>query len=121
MPEETTAETDLLINTAYDRLNARDVDGALELMKTDVEWPNGMDGGYLQGHHAVREYWTEQWKVIDPHVEATAIDMAPDGRVIVSVMQKVKDLDGNVVVDGLIAHIFTITDGLIERMEIVEV
>src|SRR3954449_8286768 len=117
MPEETTAEIDLLINTAYDRLNARDIDGALALMKTDVEWPGGADGGHLQGHHAVREYLTELWKATDPRVEATAIDATPDGRVVVSAMQKVKGLDGNVVTDGLVAHIFTIDDGLIARME----
>lgn len=121
MPEETTAEIDLLINTAYDRFNARDIDAALALMTTDVQWPSGAEGGFVQGHHAVREYWEAQWKVLDPHLEATAIDASPDGRVIVSAMQKVKDLDGNVVVDGLVAHIFTVTDGRIERMEIVEV
>jgi ketosteroid isomerase-like protein len=120
MPEETTEQIEQLINDVYARFNARDIDGALAVMKTDVEWPNGMEGGYVYGHQAVRDYWTRQWTTIDPNVEPTAIDLAADGRVIVSVMQNIRDLEGNVLTDGLITHIYTIDKGLIERMEIVD-
>jgi hypothetical protein len=28
-----------------------------------------MDGGYVHGREAVREYWTRQWTMVSPHVE----------------------------------------------------
>ena len=53
----------------------------LALMRPDVKWANGMEGGWVHGHDAVRAYWTRQWGLIDPHVEPTAslID-SPDAR-----------------------------------------
>ena len=120
MPTQTSEEIDQLIRTVYERFNARDIDGVLELLRSDVEWANGVEGGFIQGHEALREYWTQQWKLIDPQVEPTAIDIAPDGRVVVSVAQTARDLDGEVIVDGLLAHIYTLVDGQIARMEIVE-
>lgn len=44
------------LTRAYERFNARDIDGALELMHPDVDWPNGMEGGREVGHDAVRVY-----------------------------------------------------------------
>src|SRR5437762_10165350 len=58
-----------LLRDAYAAFNARDIDAALGTMHPDVVWPNGMEGGYVHGHDAVRAYWTRQWDVIDPHVE----------------------------------------------------
>lgn len=38
-------------------------------MHPDVASANGMEGGHVYGHEAVRDYWTRQWKLIDPQVE----------------------------------------------------
>ena len=46
----------------YASFNARDIDGVLAQLADDVTWANGMEGGYVQGHEAVGEYWTRQWK-----------------------------------------------------------
>jgi len=54
-----------LLEDAYHAFNARDLEGALATMHKDVEWPNGMEGGYVHGHEGVREYWTRQWQMID--------------------------------------------------------
>jgi hypothetical protein len=69
---------DLLVS-AYAAFNARDIDRALATMHADVEWPNGMEGGYVHGHDAVRDYWTRQWKLIDPDVEPRALPPNPAG------------------------------------------
>jgi hypothetical protein len=37
---------------------------------------------------------------------------------VVSVHQVVRDLDGRVVSDGMVAHVYRIEDGLIRSMEI---
>ncbi|HXJ77253.1 MAG TPA: nuclear transport factor 2 family protein [Candidatus Methylomirabilis sp.] len=58
-----------LLTAAYDAFNTRDLERVLAAMHPEVEWPNGMDGGYVHGHDGVRDYWTRQWRLIDPHVE----------------------------------------------------
>ena len=57
-----------LLTEAYEAFNARDIGRALAAMHAEVDWPNGMEGGYVHGHAAVRDYWTRQWRLIDPHV-----------------------------------------------------
>src|SRR5215208_116934 len=48
------------LRKAYAAFNARDIEVVLSLMHQDVEWPNGMEGGYVYGHEGVRAYWTRQ-------------------------------------------------------------
>jgi hypothetical protein len=98
--------------------NARDIDAALTLMHPDVDWPNGMEGGREHGHAAVRDYWTRQFTMIDPHVEPAHLETGDDGRITVDVHQVVRDIDGNVVSDGHVNHVYTFRDGLIAHMEI---
>lgn len=112
-----TADRDLL-RRAYDAFNARDIDGALAVMHPDVEWPNGMEGGYVHGHGAVREYWTRQWRVIDPHVEPRSFGTDETGRIVVDVHQVVRDPTGRVTADQMVQHVYVIRDGLIRSMEI---
>ena len=42
-------------------------------------------------------------------------------RVAVTVHQVVKDLDGNVLSEGPVSHVYTLRDGLVARMDIVAV
>jgi hypothetical protein len=108
-----------LLERAYAAFNARDVDAALAAMDANVVWPNGMEGGYVYGHGAVREYWLRQWRLIDPHVEPVAFAVDVSGRVIVDVHQVVRDLEGVVVNDQMVQHAYAIEDGRIKRMEII--
>jgi hypothetical protein len=107
-----------LLKNAYAYFNARNIDAILVLMKPDVVWANGMDGGYVYGHDGVREYWTRQWKMIDPHVEAVGFENNENGNVVVNVHQVVHDLNGNLLVDQMVKHVYTVEDNLIKRMEI---
>ena len=107
-----------VIADAYDAFNARDIDRALRAMHPDVEWANGMDGGYVHGHQAVREYWTRQWTQIDPYGEPQRFTDDDAGRAVVDVHQVVRDLAGRVVSDQMVQHIYEIRDGLVTRMEI---
>ena len=106
-----------LLTRAYAAFNARDIDTALATMDPDVEWANGMDGGFVHGRHAVREYWTRQWRQIDPHVEPRRFAMA-GGCVVVDVHQLVRDLAGRVRKEQHVRHVYVIEGGLIRRMEI---
>ncbi|MBB5319280.1 nuclear transport factor 2 family protein [Tunturibacter empetritectus] len=109
-----------LLASAYKHFNTRDIDSVLNLMHPDVDWPNGMEGGRVHGHHAVRDYWTRQWAILDPHVEPAGFASGPDGRTIVQVHQVVRDLTGKVLVDHMVQHIYLVQDGLIRSMEIRE-
>jgi len=107
-----------LIRRAYAAFNARDIEGALALMRPDVDWPNGMEGGRLYGHREVRAYWHRQFDSIDSRVEPRHIEQRPDGLVVVTVDQVVRDRAGRVISEGTAEHCYVIDDGLIRRMEI---
>jgi ketosteroid isomerase-like protein len=109
-----------LIRDLYAAFNARDVDAVIARLHPDVDWPNAWEGGRLEGHAAVRDYWTRQFAQIDPHVEPVEITETDDGRVEVQVHQTVRSLDGEILADGHVAHVYTIRDGRIAHMEVVE-
>jgi|SRR5437588_13021872 len=110
------AEAQLL--SLYEAFNARDIDRVLAATTEDVDWPNGWEGGRERGRAAVRAYWTRQWAEIDPHVEPVSIIRRPDGCVAVDVRQLVRDLDGNLLSDGHVVHVYEFRDGLVVRMDI---
>lgn len=107
-----------ILQAAYRDFNARRLEAVLARMTPDVVWPNGMEGGYVYGHGGVREYWTRQWAMIDPHVEPVSIEEDNLGRFAVNVHQVVRDLTGNVLMDTTVRHAYRLRNGLIERMDI---
>ena len=109
-----------LLKRAYAAFNGRDLDGALATMKPDVEWPNGMEGGTVHGHDGVRAYWTRQWGMIDPHVDPVTFKQDESGRIVVGVHQVIRELDGKVLFDRMVEHIYSLEDGLIRGMTIRE-
>jgi len=106
-----------LLEGTYEAFNARDVDRALSTMHPDVDWPNGMDGGRVQGHDAVREYWTRQWRSVDPHVTPVRF-VAEDGRIVVDVWQVIWDRAGKLVREEMVQHVYRLEDGRVRSMEI---
>jgi hypothetical protein len=87
-------------------------------MHPDVDWPNGMEGGRVQGRDEVRAYWERQFSVIDSHVEPEAFEELGDGRVSVTVHQVVRDLEGSVMSETRVRHVYELRDGLVIRMDI---
>src|SRR5579863_8080591 len=110
--------TKTLIEQAYSAFNKRDIDGALALMTEDVSWPKASEGGRVVGKQEVRAYWTRQWGEFDGHVEPLAITEEDGGRIRVKVHQIVRNLEGNVLSDSEVLHIFTVNNGLIAAMEL---
>ena len=108
------------LKQVYQRFNARDLENVLAALHPDVTWANGMEGGHVHSRDAVRSYWIRQWAMVDPHVEPTAFSSGPDGETIVEVHQTVRDLQGAVLVDQVVGHIFRIENGLITRFDIRE-
>ena len=109
-----------LLQRAYAAFNARDLDGALATMRPDVVWPNGMEGGVVHGYEGVRAYWTRQWGMINPTVDPISFSEDGSGRIVVNVHQVVRELSGKVLFDRMVEHLYTLSDGLIQSMEIRE-
>ncbi|WP_276479667.1 nuclear transport factor 2 family protein [Paraflavitalea pollutisoli] len=107
-----------IVRRSYDAFNDRDVEAALGCMDPDVDWPNGLEGGYLYGHKAVHDYWVRQWHMIDPHVEPISYSNDAEGNIVVDVQLSVYDLEGNVIVEEKLQHVYLVMQGLIKRMEI---
>jgi len=113
-----TLQTQDLLKKAYSAFNARDVDTVLSVLHPDVRWSNGWEGGYVHGHEEVRNYWTRQLKELNPNVQPVGFKERQDGQIEVEVHQIVKDLQGNVLFNGIVKHVYTIEEGLIKNMEI---
>ena len=112
------ANSKTIIEQAYSAFNKRDIDGALVLMTVDVSWPKASEGGKVVGREEIRAYWTRQWGEFDPHVEPLAMTEDDEGKVRVRVHQLVKSLQGDVLADSEVLHVFTVKSGLIAAMDL---
>jgi hypothetical protein len=112
------ANTQALIAEVYSAFNQRNIDGALALMSESVSWPKASEGGRVVGKEEIRAYWSRQWKEFDPHVEPVEVIDRGAGKIDVRVHQLVKSLGGDVLSDSEVWHAYTISDGLIERMDL---
>ena len=118
--ETTTANAQQIITRAYAAFNERNAAGALALMSAEVSWPKASEGGRVVGKDEISAYWTRQWKEFDPHVEPAEVIDREGGKTGVKVHQLVKTLSGDVLSDTEVWHVYTIANGLIERMDLRE-
>lgn len=111
-------EAEKLLRRAYEAFNARDIESVIATMHPEVDWPNGMEGGRVHGHQEVRDYWQRQFTSIDSRVAPEHIEPSPDGRIVVTVRQVVRDRTGNLLSEEAVEHHYLIADGLIRCMDI---
>lgn len=107
-----------LLRQLYQDFNARHIDAVLAHLHTDVAWPNGWEGGYVAGHDEVRAYWLRQWQQINPSVEPLSFEPRPDGEIAILVHQVIKDLDGHVMSDEQLNHVYRFENGKVRTMTI---
>jgi hypothetical protein len=120
VPGGSMPNTQTLLAQASSAFNRRDIDSALALMSENVSWPKASEGGRVVGKEEIRSYWTRQWKEFDPRVEPLEVIDHEGGLTEVKVHQLVKSLDGDVLSDSEVWHVYTIANGLIERMDLKE-
>jgi hypothetical protein len=94
------------------------VAGALALMSDDVSWPKASEGGKIVGKDEIQAYWARQWSMFDPRVEPREVVDLGGGKAEVRVHQLVKNLQGDILFDGDVRHVFTIEDGRIKSMDL---
>ncbi len=109
---------DALVRLLYAGFNRRDIPAVLALLAESVDWANGQAGGHVHGREAVRAYWTKQWAAIAPQVDPLHVTHRNDGATAVEVHQVVRDLEGNVLLDESVRHVFRIDNGLVTRFDI---
>ncbi len=102
----------------YDAFNRREIETIISAMHPNVKWANGFEGGFVEGRDQVREYWTNQLKMIQPELRILKIETDQHNRHIVTVHEAVKDLDGKLLADMTVQQIYTIENGLISLFEI---
>jgi hypothetical protein len=110
-----------MLEDMYDAFNERDIDAALAHLAPGVDWPNGTTGGRIQGRDAVRAYWLEQWRETDPVVKPMRITFDADGTAHVRVDQLVRDLNGKILLNRQVEHVYTFDGAFVTRMQITDV
>ena len=108
------------LQNLYDAFNKREIETIISLMRPDVKWANGLEGGFVYGRDAVREYWTNQFKDIQPELETLKFETDEKNRNVFTVHQIIRDLQGSLLADATVQQIFTIENGLISLYEIGE-
>ena len=109
-----------LLQSLYAAFNKREIESIIPLLRSDVKWANGLEGGFVYGRDQVREYWTNQFKEIQPELETLKFETDENNRNIVTVHLIVRDLQGGLLADATVHQIFTIKDDLISLYEIGE-
>ena len=113
-------DTKRLVDQLYAAFNSRDIDRALALMSEAVDWPKASEGGRVVGKAGIRAYWTRQWTDFDPHVDPIQVIDHERGRTDVRVHQVVRNRNGDVLSDTEVWHIYSISNGLVDRMDLGE-
>lgn len=93
-----------LFRELYKNFNNCQIDLVISKMTPDVKWANGVDGGYVYGPDGLREYWTQQFKIVHSQVIPLKIDVE-NKFVKIKVHQVVHDLEGNLLADELVEQI----------------
>jgi ketosteroid isomerase-like protein len=115
-------EREEALRRTYRAFNDRDIDGVLELVHPDVDWPNAWEGGRVVGRDAVRDYWTRQFREISSRVEPESFSEEPDGALTVTVHQVVHEAgSGKLLSDTRVRHRYWFDDdGLVTRMDVLD-
>jgi len=110
-------QRELLLLDGCRAFNDCDVGGALNIMHTDVDWVDGMTGGRVHGHHALRDHWLTQWTAFKQQLIPLRFTHDAD-TVMVDVMQSTRTLDGTLLRDELVRHAYTFEGWRVQRMDI---
>jgi hypothetical protein len=102
----------------YYAFNARELETVLAQLSEQVDWPNAWEGGRVLGRDAVRDYWLRQWSEIDPTVQPKTVSELPDGRIAVDLRQTVRALDGTVLAESDVRHVYRLDGDLVVRMDV---
>ena len=103
----------------YKNFNDRKIDLVITNMTDNVKWANGMEGGYVYGREAVKNYWTRQFTMVSSKVTPLKIETENES-IKIKVHQVVHDLNGNLLADEFVYHLFHLQGNKIAVFEVGE-
>jgi SnoaL-like domain len=109
----------IFFDELYKNFNERNIETVIAAMARNVKWANGMEGGYVYGHDGVRQYWKRQFMLVSSNVTPMKIETENES-VRVKVHQVVHDLNGNLISDEVVGHLFRLKDGKVAEFDIVK-
>jgi hypothetical protein len=107
------ADKRALLTSLYDAMSRQDVDGVLALMHPEIDWPNTLGEGRVQGLDALRAYWRDQFALVRLSTAMLEYREQPDGSVITKVSVSRHTLAGALWDDQVAYNRFRFEDGLI--------
>ncbi|MFD6906673.1 hypothetical protein [Streptomyces sp. NPDC060077] len=87
-------------------------------MTADVQWPNGWEGGHLDGRASVRDYWIRQWAQLRLSLAPVQFRERGDGRIEVAVRLVARDPGGSVLAREEVRHVYEFEGRLVRRMQV---
>jgi hypothetical protein len=105
--------------TLYKDFNDHKIESVIANMTENVKWANGMEGGFVYGRDSVRSYWRKQFEQMQSRVKPLKIETDRD-IVKIKVHQVVHDLEGKLLSDTIIDHVFHMQNGQVAEFDIVD-
>ncbi|RPK81398.1 nuclear transport factor 2 family protein [Streptomyces sp. ADI98-10] len=113
-----TSARSLELRELYEAFNAREIDRVLAAMTSDFQWPNGWEGGHLEGRASVRDYWIRQWAQLRLSFTPVQFRERGDGRIEVAVRLVARDPGGSVFAREEVRHVYEFEGRLVRRMQV---
>lgn len=110
------AATDLIVRY-YDAIERRDLEAVLATTHADVRFHDFLDGGEVEGLTAARDFYRRMFELA-PDLDPITIETLEDGRVRVEFQSAVHSSSGHLWSDTRQTAIYTLVDGLIQRVEL---
>jgi ketosteroid isomerase-like protein len=110
-----------IVRHGYELLNRGDVESALELVDPAIEWQTylvpGPGGGLYRGHDGVRELWRDVRNVFGGYRNDPEELIDAGDKVVAFICIRGRGTRSGVEVEARIAHLFTLSNGKILRVQ----
>jgi len=111
------ADIKTVIKQAYFAFNKRDMDGALALMVEGVSWPKASESGKIVGKEEIRLLDSALGRVRSP-CRTACNHQGTRGQSPRKSTPLVKNLDGDILSDTEVVHVFHVDNGRIAAMDL---
>lgn len=109
-----------LLARAYEAFNAGDPAALGATLHADVQWPDSLEGGVLNGRAAVVDYFARQFDLMQLDARQVTVREEPPARIVLDIQYAVRSREGQLWSDTRAVLAYDFADGLILRMTVLE-